>query len=112
LGALNPKLHHGTLNAMLLPAVINFNSSVDSMKQANKLARLAQATGLSSGTDVAPAVKAMNQRLGLPSGLGALGVTEDMYPAAISMAMKDHCHFTNPRIATEQDYVEILRESM
>ena len=30
LGGVNPKLHHGTLNAMFLPAVIKFNASAPS----------------------------------------------------------------------------------
>ena len=33
LGGVNPKLHHGTLNAMFLPAVIRFNASAESMHQ-------------------------------------------------------------------------------
>ena len=33
LGGVNPKLHHGTLNAMFLPAVIRFNASAESMRQ-------------------------------------------------------------------------------
>jgi len=112
IGGMNPKLHHGTLNAMFLPAVINFNASAESMKQANKLERIAHAMGLSAQSDVSSAVKAMNQRLGLPSGLAEMGVTEAMYPAIIQSAMQDHCHKTNVRIATEADYAQILRESM
>src|SRR3546814_1220972 len=43
LGGINPKLHHGTLNAIFLPAVIAFNSTSDSVRNENKLARIAQA---------------------------------------------------------------------
>ena len=112
LGGLNPRLHHGTLNAMFLPAVITFNSSVESMQKAKKLERLAQTIGVATASDVAPAVKALNQRLGLPSGLAAMGVTEDMFPKIIASAMVDHCHFTNPRTPTAEDYTALLRQSM
>lgn len=112
LGGINPRLHHGTLNAMFLPAVITFNSSVDSMQKAKKLERLAQAIGVAHANEVAPAVKALNQRLGLPSGLAALGVTEDLFPKVIASALVDHCHGTNPRIATAEDYAMLLRQSM
>jgi alcohol dehydrogenase class IV len=112
LGGLNPRLHHGTLNAMFLPAVIMFNQSEASMQKGKKLDRLAQAMGLGQGAEVAPAIKAMNQRLGLPSGLAAMGVTEDMFGKIIEGATADHCHKTNPRIATDEDYASILRQSM
>ena len=58
------------------------------------------------------AIKDMNARLGLPSGLAEMGVTRDMFGQIIQGAMADHCHKTNPRIATEQDYEEMLAASM
>ncbi|HBI84577.1 iron-containing alcohol dehydrogenase [Orrella sp. NBD-18] len=112
LGGLNPRLHHGTLNAMFLPAVIMFNASAESMQKAKKLERLAQTIGVTHANEVAPAVKALNQRLGLPSGLAAMGVTEDMFQKVIESAMVDHCHFTNPRTPTAEDYVNLLKQSM
>jgi len=112
LGGINPKLHHGTLNAMFLPAVIAFNATETSMQQAKKLERLAQTMGLVQPEEVVPAVKAMNQRLGLPAGLAAMGVTSDMFPKIIEGAMADHCHKTNPRIATPEDYAQLLAQSL
>jgi len=112
LGGLNPRLHHGTLNAMFLPAVITFNQSEVSMQKGKKLDRLAQAMGLGQGAEVAPAIKAMNQRLGLPPGLAAMGVKEEMFSKIVDGAMADHCHKTNPRIATAEDYASLLRQSM
>ena len=82
------------------------------MQKAKKLERLAQTIGVATASDVAPAVKALNQRLGLPSGLAAMGVTEDMFPKIIASAMVDHCHFTNPRTPTAEDYTALLRQSM
>ncbi len=112
LGGVNPKLHHGTLNAVFLPAVIRFNAGAESIQKEERLARMAQAMGLEKGADVAQAVHDMTARLGLPTGLAAMGVTEDMFDAVIEHALRDHCHKTNPRIASADDYRRMLNESM
>jgi alcohol dehydrogenase class IV len=61
---------------------------------------------------VAEAIRAMNARLGLPSGLAAMGVDRALYPRIIDGAMADHTHKTNPRLATRDDYARMLEESM
>jgi hypothetical protein len=112
LGGINPGLHHGTLNAMFLPAVIEFNESAESVRRENRLARMAHAMGLAAASDVPLAIRDMNARLGLPRGLAQMGVTLDLYPRIVSGAMADHCHKMNPRIATEQEYAALLAASM
>jgi alcohol dehydrogenase class IV len=119
LGGFNPKLHHGTLNAIFLPAVIQFNASAHSMIRERRLARMARAMGLDanssdddSGEAVATAVRELSARLGLPSGLAELGVTTQHFDRIIDGAMADHCHKTNPRLATRADYVAMLETSM
>jgi len=57
-------------------------------------------------------VRALNARLGLPSGLAAMGVTPDLFERVIDGAMADHCHKTNPRIATRDEYRAMLQASM
>lgn len=115
LGGVNPRLHHGTLNAIFLPAVIRFNAPAESMQKDKRLQRMAHAMGLGScdakGTELTEAIHAMNARLGLPRGLKALGVGTDLYEKIIDGAMADHCHKTNPRLATREDYLEMLRTS-
>ncbi|MBK9362445.1 MAG: iron-containing alcohol dehydrogenase [Rubrivivax sp.] len=116
LGGVNPKLHHGTLNAMFLPAVVRFNAAAPGIQAERRLQRMAHAMGLpgcdAQGTEVAEAIVAMNARLGLPSGLRAMGVTEDQFERVIDGAMADHCHKTNPRLATRDDYRAMLAASM
>jgi len=112
LGGVNPRLHHGTLNALFLPAVIAFNAEAESLQKDKRLARMAQAMGLDSTSDIGDAIKALNARLGLPSGLAAIGVHADMFEAIIRGAMMDHCHKTNPRLASSDDYLAMLRQSM
>jgi alcohol dehydrogenase class IV len=103
------------LNALFLPAVVRFNASADFIQKENRLQRMAHAMGIGScdalGTELAQAIRDMNARLGLPTGLAALGVTPDMYDRIIDGAMADHCHKTNPRIATRDDYRKILSAS-
>jgi hypothetical protein len=116
LGGVNPKLHHGTLNAMFLPAVLRFNAAAESIQRERRLQRMAQAMGLpgcdAAGDAVAEAVRAINTRLGLPNGLAAMGVGETLFERIIDGAMADHCHKTNPRIATREDYRALLEQSM
>ncbi len=112
LGGINPKIHHGTLNAIFMPCVVEFNASSETMIQENKLERMAQAMGLTSGADVIPALIEMNQRLGLPGGLGELGVTSDLFPNIIKGALADHSHNTNPRVASTEDYQWMLEKSL
>ena len=116
LGGINPRLHHGTLNAVFLPAVIAFNAPVPAMQAEHRLARMADAMGLPAGSTSAQAlgdaIRTMNQRLGLPSGLAAMGVVEAQFEAIIQGALADHSHKTNPREASAQDYREMLLASM
>jgi alcohol dehydrogenase class IV len=112
LGGVDPRLHHGTLNAMFLPAVVRFNASAPSVQKEHRLDRMAHAMGLRSGTDIPDAIRDMNARLGLASGLAALGVQRDWFDKIIDGAMADHCHKTNPREASRQDYEEMLTASL
>ena len=112
LGGVNPRLHHGTLNAMFLPAVIAFNAPSESIQQERRLERMAQAMGLPSASDIGAAILDMNARLGLPTGLSALGVTASQFDTIVIGAMADHCHKTNPRIATPEDYCDMLSQAL
>jgi len=112
LGGINPRLHHGTLNAVFLPAVVRFNAQAESVRQDKRLERMAQAMELASAGDIPDAIRDMSARLGLPTGLAAMGVTEAVFDDVIRGALADHCHKTNPREASVQDYREILAASM
>jgi hypothetical protein len=116
LGGVNPRLHHGTLNALFLPAVIRFNAQADSVRRERRLQRMAHAMGLGTcdddGNDLAQAVQALNARLKLPTGLAALGVTAGDFDRIIDGAMVDHCHKLNPREASREDYRALLAQSM
>lgn len=104
LGALKGiTLHHGTLNAVLLPAVLRFNRAAIGPKWD----RLAVLLGGAPDEQIAR----LNRDLGLPAGLGAMGVSAVALPSIAAAAMQDHCHPTNPRRASEADYFALLQEA-
>jgi len=112
LGGVDPRLHHGTLNAVFMPAVIAFNAGAESMIKDKRLQRMAHAMGLASADDIGAAIKDMNARLGLPKGLAEMGVQESQFDQIITGALADHCHKTGPRLATADDYRAMLVASM
>ena len=73
---------------------------------------MARAMGLQSGGDIAEAITDMNARLGLPTGLAAMGVERDWFDNIIKGVQADHCHGTNPRMTSVQDCEEMLVASM
>ena len=105
-------LHHGTLNAVVLPAVLRFNETAESVVRDNRYARMRRVMNLPAGADLAQAVHDLTARLGLPTGLRQMGVPEEALEHVVEGALLDHCHKTNPRIATADDYRRMLAESM
>ena len=111
LGGLNPTLHHGTLNAIFLPTVLEFNATSETAINEGKYQRLAEILGAKSATDVTQVVIQKTKQLRLPTKLSELGVKKDLFPAIIEGALKDHSHATNPRVATAEDYRIMLAKS-
>ena len=112
LGGIDPRLHHGTLNAVLLPAVVRFNRESDTVVRDEKIDRLAQAMGLPVHVSVEDAIQDMSRRLRLPAGLGAMGVTADLTQRIVTGALADHSHKTNPREASADDYARLIEAAM
>jgi 4-hydroxybutyrate dehydrogenase len=109
LGALEDlPLHHGTLNAVLLPAVLRFNEPA----APEKYERLRRVIGLGADADLAAWVADLNARLGLPQGLAAMGVPTEILPRIAEHAEQDPATETNARPATRADYAEVLRASL
>jgi alcohol dehydrogenase class IV len=102
------RLHHGTLNAVLLPAVLRYNREA----AGSKYAALAAAMGLSPGDDIAAAIERLNANLGLPASLSAMGVEQSVFPAIAAAALADHSTPTNPRPMSEGDFAQLLNEAM
>lgn len=103
------KLHHGTLNAILMPPVLRVNA--DNPVAAKKVARLQQVAGLGA-TPLADALDVLNATLGVPTKLSSLGVTRDVFHWTCERALADHSHQTNPKPLSHDDYATILESVM
>jgi alcohol dehydrogenase class IV len=105
-------LHHGTLNAVVLPAVLRFNESAPTVVADRRFARMRRVMNLADNADIAQAVHDMTARLGLPTRLSQMGVDASMFDKVVKGALADHCHKTNPREASADDYRRMLTESL
>lgn len=99
-GIQEPRLHHGTLNAVILPAVLRFNAG----HVGEKYRHLAEAMGLSPEADLAEAIEGLNRELGLPANLKEMGVPREVLPAMVEGALADHSNASNPRSVSRADY--------
>ena len=102
------KLHHGTLNAVILPTILRWNEG----HVGDKYERLRETLDLPAGTDLAGYVEKMNATIGLPSGLKAMGVPSQVLPRMAEAAIKDHCHLTTPRQPTVAEYATLFERAM
>ena len=104
--------HHGTINAILLPAALEFNFG----HSLNRFRALANALGLETqaltdeacGQSVLEFIRNLNQKLKIPKDLTVYGANRDQIPAMLPMCMADHCHKTNPRPCAEEDFQQLL----
>ena len=100
-------LHHGLANALCLPAVCDFNNVAvpDRIERVRRLVDV-NATSLSN------ALRALREKIGLPAGLSAEGVTKADIPKLADKAMEDACHRLNPRAVTRDDIVKLYELSL
>ena len=102
------RLHHGTLNAVILPTILDFNRD----HVGDKYARLNAAMGISADSDPADFIRNLNAELGLPANLSEMGVQTDAIPALAAHAAKDVCTFTNPRPCSAAEYEELFEKAL
>ena len=109
-------LPHGVCNAILLPAVESFNLIANPKRFADIAAAMGEnIDGLSvrDAADVAIAsIRKLSADVGIPAGLKELNVKEKDFEVMAKNAMKDACSFTNPRLATLEDVIEIFKAAM
>ena len=105
------RTHHGTLNAIYLPAVLRFNEPA----VGDKFRKVGQVMGLKeseqNAAGVAEAVAALNERLGIPKGLSKVGLKDDTIEQIADGALGDHCHLSTPRQPTRAQYIELIQQS-
>ncbi|MDJ0921821.1 MAG: iron-containing alcohol dehydrogenase [Henriciella sp.] len=102
------KLHHGTLNAIFLPHLLRFNEGA----APEKYERLRFAMGLSSNADLGDAIAKLNEDIGIPTTLGAIGVEASDGPGIVEYALADLAHRGNARPATQGDYERLFEVAL
>ncbi|MGI9483315.1 MAG: iron-containing alcohol dehydrogenase [Hyphomicrobiales bacterium] len=103
-----PEIHHGTLNAILLPHVLQFNAPA----VGDRYVAIKQAMKLPAQADLPNAIDKLRAKLNLPSRLSDLGIDENTVERAAPLAEKDHTNRTNPRRAKAADYKEIMASAL
>ncbi len=101
-------LHHGLANALMIEPVMRFNLEAVPAR----FTELAHVVGAGSADAFVPWLAALKARIGIPSGLAAVGVKREQIPALVAIAIKDICHQTNPRPCTEADFARFFEQAM
>ena len=100
-------MHHGLANALCLPAVCDFNNAA----VPDRIERVRRAVDLNA-TSLSNALRALREKIGLPSGLSAEGVTKADIPKLSDKAMEDACKALNPRPVTRDDIAKLYELSL
>lgn len=109
-------LPHGVINGVLLPHVVRFNAHT----HPERYVPIARALGLASegtpprdaGIAVAEQVRALADEVGVPKGLGELGVTAAHLPVLARNTLHDACLATNPRPADAAEIEALFRAAL
>ena len=109
-------LPHGVCNAILLPAVCEFNVIANPKRFGDIAVALGEnICGLSLMDAAAKgiaAIRKLSAAIGIPAGLKELGVKETDLRIMAENAMKDACMLTNPRNATLEQVIDIYKAAM
>ena len=98
--------HHGTTNAVVIPPVLDFNRSYIE----GRIEVLNGYLGLTGGFDgFKNYVVELNDSLGIPENLGAMGVDTDRIDELAAMAMQDPSVGGNPVAMTLENTTELLK---
>ncbi len=101
--------HHGTTNAVVMPAVLEFNRPAIE----ERIARAAAYLGIESGFEGFLAhVRALNAALGIPEGLAALGVRPEDLDALTEAALADPSCGGNPVEMTPENTRALFEAAM
>ncbi|HBA88784.1 MAG TPA: L-threonine dehydrogenase [Geobacter sp.] len=109
-------LPHGVCNAILLPAVSQYNLIACPKRFADIAKALGEnVDGLSvteAGQKAIDRIRSLSASIGIPTGLKALNVKEEDLSIMAENAKKDACQFTNPRKATLEQVIGMFKAAM
>ena len=104
------KLHHGTLNAVILPHALRMLEETGAAS--DKFVRIRRAIRLPESASVADAIAALNASIGIAPSLGALGVTPAHWPESKPYALSDMASFTNAAPFKDAEYDQLFTRSL
>ncbi len=111
LGALYD-VHHGLLNAILMPYVVSYNRVAIEHKMQH-LARLLELEPAPTGVDAVLAfIVEIRHQLGIPRDLKFIGIDAGRIPAIAEMATHDPSAGGNPLLLSKDDYAELLSNAI
>ena len=102
------RLHHGTLNAVLLPTVLKYNSEF----LGDKLLLIKTAIGVPKDKDLVGYFLDLNAELGMPSNLSEMGISSGMLPSLAEHAVTDNTAATNPIKIDAAGYLELFKQAL
>jgi alcohol dehydrogenase class IV len=101
--------HHGTTNAVVMPAVLRFNRDA----VADRLAAAAAYFGITGGYEgLYSHLMELSTSLGVPQGLSALGVEPERIDTLAAMAIEDPSAGGNPVALTLEAAKDLYAESL
>ena len=101
--------HHGTTNAVVMPACLAFNRPAIE----EKIEAVAAYLGIKGGFDgFAARVEELNEMFNFPMGLGAMGVEADRIPELAAMAIEDPSAGGNPVEMTLENTTALFEAAM
>ncbi|MEO6549588.1 MAG: iron-containing alcohol dehydrogenase [Ferruginibacter sp.] len=102
--------HHGLANAVNLPYGMRFNAP--GMNAEFKRMAIAMDLETTTGEAVVNYLFKLNEQIGLPRKLSAIGVMEEHIATLSELAFADFCHPNNPRPVSLNDFKQLYTEAL
>lgn len=106
---------HGIANSVLLPTVMEYNSTVDNGRYEKIYTYIKEDLGIVDNFNpemLINELKKLNEDLGIPKSLSELGVKEELIEDMAKDAMKSGNVLANPRETTLKDMIDLYKKAM
>lgn len=106
---------HGVANAILLPAVVEYNALADNGKYCKIFNYISKNPVPEEAFDpymLVDLLKDLNEQLGIPASLSEVGVTEDKFDQMADDAMKSGNIAVNPRSTAKPDILALYTKAL
>jgi alcohol dehydrogenase class IV len=100
--------NHGILVAVVLPSVLRFLEA----HLSNRMEMLAKALDLEEGSPIAPTIRQLNSRIGLPGNLQELGYSMEDVDGAAEICVASIFNVTAPVVPSQEEYRMIIEGAM